>query len=84
MLEAVADNVLSPSGHLTFADLGITPQRIDAGLPLEHVRHYRVGGDPPVASPLGAGCASPTASSSCTKTLLRRLLQLLLPFSGPN
>ena len=49
MLEAVADNVLSPSGHLTFADLGITPQRIDAGLPLEHVRHYRVGGEPPAA-----------------------------------
>ena len=42
--EAVVDNVLSKSGVLTFADLGINPQRIDVGLPIEHVRYFRVGG----------------------------------------
>lgn len=43
--EAVVDNVLSQSsGDLTFADLGINPQRIDIGLPIEHVRHFRIGG----------------------------------------
>lgn len=43
--EQVADIVLDPSdGLLTFSDLGMTPQRIDIGIPLEHVRYYRVGG----------------------------------------
>lgn len=44
--ESVADNVLSASTvDGTFADLGINPQRIDVGLPIEHVRYYRVGGE---------------------------------------
>lgn len=43
--EAAEDNVLQTStADGTFADLGISPQRIDVGLPIEHVRHYRVGG----------------------------------------
>jgi NADH dehydrogenase (ubiquinone) 1 alpha subcomplex subunit 9 len=43
--EAMVDNILSEAGDdLTFADLGISPQRIDIGLPIEHVRHFRVGG----------------------------------------
>lgn len=48
--EAMVDSVLEPLGQkgqrqqLGFADLGITPQRIDVGLPIEHMRHYRVGG----------------------------------------
>jgi len=43
--EQVADIILDPSdGLLTFSDLGMTPQRIDIGIPLEHVRYYRVGG----------------------------------------
>ncbi len=44
--EAVVDNVLpATSTDSTFADLGISPQRIDLGLPIEHVRYYRVGGE---------------------------------------
>lgn len=43
--EALHDLVLQPQpGVLTFSDLGIVPQRIDYGVPIEHVRHYRVGG----------------------------------------
>ena len=43
--ESVHDLVLQPEpGVLTFADLGIAPMRIDRGVPIEHVRHYRVGG----------------------------------------
>ncbi len=43
--ESVVDNILSSaSGDLTFADLGISPQRVDIGLPIEHVRHFRIGG----------------------------------------
>ena len=43
--ESVHDLVLKPApGVLTFADLGIQPQPVDVGLPIEHVRHYRVGG----------------------------------------
>lgn len=43
--EARMDNVLQTSAaDGTFADLGISPQRIDVGLPIEHVRYYRVGG----------------------------------------
>lgn len=43
--EAAVDNVLQTStADGTFADLGISPQRIDVGLPIEHVRYYRVGG----------------------------------------
>lgn len=43
--ESVHDVVLRPQpGVLTFSDLGIAPVRIDYGVPIEHVRHYRVGG----------------------------------------
>ncbi len=43
--ESTHDLVLQPGpGVLTFSDLGITPQRVDKGLPIEHVRHFRVGG----------------------------------------
>ena len=43
--EAMEDNVVNlSSGELSFADLGIQPQRIDVGLPIEHMRHHRVGG----------------------------------------
>ena len=43
--EAVHDLVLKPEpGVLTFSDLGMEPQRIDVGVPIEHVRHYRAGG----------------------------------------
>lgn len=43
--ESVVDDVLKTAAvDGTFADLGISPQRIDVGLPIEHVRYYRVGG----------------------------------------
>jgi hypothetical protein len=43
--ESAVDNILQTSAaDGTFADLGISPQRIDVGLPIEHVRYYRVGG----------------------------------------
>ena len=43
--EALHDVVLAPApGVLTFSDLGLVPQRIDYGVPIEHVRHFRVGG----------------------------------------
>lgn len=43
--ESAADVVLQPQpGVLTFADLGIEPQQVNHGVPIEHVRHYRVGG----------------------------------------
>jgi hypothetical protein len=54
--EAMVDCILDPLGskgkrqQLGFADLGVTPQRIDIGLPIEHMRHYRVGGESPSAS----------------------------------
>ena len=44
--ESVHDLMLEPApGTLTFSDLGIQPKPIDVGLPIEHVRHYRVGGE---------------------------------------
>lgn len=46
LAESVHDLVLEPApGVLTFSDLGIQPQAVDVGLPIEHVRHYRVGGE---------------------------------------
>lgn len=31
-------------GIKTFADLNVIPRRIDEGVPIEHIRYYRVGG----------------------------------------
>lgn len=36
--------VPSTPGTLTYADLGITPNKITMGIPIEHIRYYRVGG----------------------------------------
>ena len=42
--EQQQDSVLPASGVLTFADLGVKPKKISVGLPVEHLRHFRVGG----------------------------------------
>lgn len=50
--ESVVDDIVEPATvDGTFADLGISPQRIDVGLPIEHVRYYRVGGYDVVSHP---------------------------------
>lgn len=41
--EQLIDSVV-PANALSYADLGIIPQKVTDGLPLEPVRHYRVGG----------------------------------------
>jgi hypothetical protein len=42
--ELALDNVLPP-GVLGLEDLGVpNPRSIGSGIPLEHLRHYRVGG----------------------------------------
>lgn len=68
--EAMVDCILDPLGskgkrqQLGFADLGVTPQRIDIGLPIEHMRHYRVGGyDNGTTSGLETGREATPASS---------------------
>jgi NADH dehydrogenase (ubiquinone) 1 alpha subcomplex subunit 9 len=66
--EAAEDNILQTStADGTFADLGISPQRIDVGLPIEHVRHYRVGGYD-VGTTSGTE-ASPTGAAASQATL---------------
>lgn len=66
--ESVVDNVLNAStADGTFADLGINPQRIDVGLPIEHVRYYRVGGYD-VGTTSGTE-ASPTGAAASQATL---------------
>ena len=43
--EMQQDVVLPSSGILSFADLGLPePKRVSSGLPIDHLRHYRVGG----------------------------------------
>lgn len=42
--EQQADSLLPPDA-LTFADLDVpAPRKISAGLPIEHLRYFRVGG----------------------------------------
>ncbi len=43
--ETAQDHVL-PTGPdiLTYADLDIVPSKVTEGFPIEHLRHYRVGG----------------------------------------
>lgn len=43
--EQAQDAVLPESGALTFADLDVQPpKKVTLGVPIEHVRHFRVGG----------------------------------------
>lgn len=41
--EMTQDHVL-PSNVLTYADLEVVPKKVTEGFPIEHLRHYRVGG----------------------------------------
>ena len=43
IVENTQDHVLPP-GVLTFQDLGVEPKKVTEGFPIEHLRHYRVGG----------------------------------------
>lgn len=43
IVENTQDHVLPP-GVLTFQDLGVKPKKVTEGFPIEHLRHYRVGG----------------------------------------
>lgn len=43
--EMTQDNVVpSGEGVLTFADLNILPRKINEGIPIDQLRHLRVGG----------------------------------------
>ena len=37
-------NAMNAPNVLTFKDLGIEPSKVTEGFPIEHLRHYRVGG----------------------------------------
>ncbi|BDA40605.1 NADH dehydrogenase [ubiquinone] 1 alpha subcomplex subunit [Coccomyxa sp. Obi] len=41
--EMTQDHVLPPN-VLTYADLEVVPKKVTEGFPIEHLRHYRVGG----------------------------------------
>ncbi len=43
IIENTQDHILPPN-VLTFKDLGIEPSKVTEGFPIEHLRHYRVGG----------------------------------------
>ena len=43
ILEMTQDHVLPPN-VLTYADLDFEPKKVTEGFPIEHLRHYRVGG----------------------------------------
>ena len=43
IIENSQDHVVPPD-VLTFKDLGVEPKKVTEGFPIEHLRHYRVGG----------------------------------------
>ena len=43
IVENTQDHVLPPN-VLSFKDLGVEPKKVTEGFPIEHLRHYRVGG----------------------------------------
>ena len=43
IIENSQDHVVPPD-MLTFKDLGVEPKKVTEGFPIEHLRHYRVGG----------------------------------------
>ena len=45
-IEETTQDHLLPTGPdiLTYADLEIVPSKVTEGFPIEHLRHYRVGG----------------------------------------
>lgn len=45
-VDEMQQDALVPSapGTLTYASLGITPKKVTMGIPIEHIRYYRVGG----------------------------------------
>ncbi|GAX76358.1 hypothetical protein CEUSTIGMA_g3804.t1 [Chlamydomonas eustigma] len=43
-IDEMMKDKITPRGALGFSDLGIMPTKVTEGLPIEPVRHYRVGG----------------------------------------
>ena len=43
-IDEVQRDAVLPANALTYADLGIVPKKITMGIPIEHIRYYRVGG----------------------------------------
>lgn len=84
--ESVVDNILSSaSGDLTFADLGISPQRVDIGLPIEHVRHFRIGGGSlrfPPSTRCSVGCAVRTCGLDTMTFVTYRAELNFFPFTA--